>query len=289
MSHGRNRAHSPHRRLALVEPTREFGPFVKAGVRARAAGGTRSSWRRHARGVWARQAGWMAGSEKCAGSTCSVKCRAERTHYLGHRAPPRSEKAAGRSRELRAISDTTDTRDLRRRRGGASTGVIEEPNGVLVRSRVPRTGAAFERGGRRAAGDGPTTTAARRGARSYAIARRARAALPASPRPPRRRARVAPAREFAPYVAVFGRAAARRVRNRRPAAALRSLRELRFTEYVRLLARAVVTSNRPRPGSRTVGLGSFRKDGFTAPTERRGPAGLNGTPGRSASTRNWQW
>ena len=34
MSHGRNRAHSPHRRLALVEPTREFGPFVKAGVRA---------------------------------------------------------------------------------------------------------------------------------------------------------------------------------------------------------------------------------------------------------------
>ena len=34
VSHGRNRAHSPHRRLALVEPTREFGPFVKAGVRA---------------------------------------------------------------------------------------------------------------------------------------------------------------------------------------------------------------------------------------------------------------
>src|ERR1017187_1712827 len=31
------------------------------------------------------------------------------------------------------------------RRVGASTGVIEEPNAVLVRSRVPRTGAAFGR------------------------------------------------------------------------------------------------------------------------------------------------
>src|ERR1019366_855577 len=36
-------------------------------------------------------------------------------------------------------------RRLSRRRVGASTGVIEDPNAVLVRSRVPRTGAAFGR------------------------------------------------------------------------------------------------------------------------------------------------
>ena len=52
-------------------------------------------------------------------------------------------------------------RRFSRRRVGASTGVIEEPNAVLVRSRVPRTGAAF---GRRAGvprcARGPTTTAA---------------------------------------------------------------------------------------------------------------------------------
>src|ERR1035441_3142230 len=37
-------------------------------------------------------------------------------------------------------------RRFSRRRVGASTGVIEEPNAVLVRSCVPRTDAAFARG-----------------------------------------------------------------------------------------------------------------------------------------------
>src|ERR1035441_6856731 len=65
------------------------------------------------------------------------------------------------------------------RRVGASTGVIEEPNAVLVRSRVPRTGAAF---GRRA--EVPRVRSRDDydgGARPHAVARRARASLPASP------------------------------------------------------------------------------------------------------------
>ena len=46
--------------------------------------------------------------------------------------------------------------------------------------------------------------------------------------------------------AACGRAGARRVRNRQPAAALRSFRELRFTEYVRLLDEwADIASYRP--------------------------------------------
>jgi hypothetical protein len=58
-----------------------------------------------------------------------------------------------------------------RRRTGASTGVIEDPNAVLVRFRVPRTGAAFGRRAEvsrvrpRADYDG--------GARPHAVARRA--------------------------------------------------------------------------------------------------------------------
>src|ERR1039458_7446168 len=88
-----------------------------------------------------------------------------------------------------------------------------------------------------------------------------RAGVPASPRPSRRPARVEPAREFDPGVVTGAGAqtggmaapggdarAAFGVRNRRPAAALRSLRELRFTEYVRLLDdRAVFASYRPSP------------------------------------------
>ena len=48
---------------------------------------------------------------KCAGSTCSVQCRAERTHSFGHPAPPRSGGAAKLSREVPAISDATDAGD----------------------------------------------------------------------------------------------------------------------------------------------------------------------------------
>ena len=64
-------------------------------------------------------------------------------------------------------------------------------------------GAAFERWGRkcraRLAGRLRRRRAPRRS--SHAVARRARASLPASPRPPRPLPRVEPAREFAPLVA----------------------------------------------------------------------------------------
>ena len=77
--------------------------------------------------------------------------------------------------------------------------MIEEPNAVLVRSRVPRTGAAF---GRRAEVarvrsradydyDGGATRRS-----SHAVARRARASLPASPVAAAPVARVESAREF---------------------------------------------------------------------------------------------
>jgi hypothetical protein len=125
------------------------------------------------------------------------------------------------------------------RRVGASTGVIEEPSAVLVRSRVRR------RRARRAEVPLCARGSATPRRSSHAVARRARVSLPVSPRPSRL-ARVVPAREFAPFVAAraaFGHAGARRVRNRRPAAARRSLRELRFTEYVPLWARAVPDRN----------------------------------------------
>ena len=54
-------------------------------------------------------------------------------------------------------------RRFSRHRAGARVSVIEEPNAVLVRSRVPRTGAALARWGESSLGcaRGPTTTAAR--------------------------------------------------------------------------------------------------------------------------------
>ena len=112
----RERLHLPRRgRRATSQRVESRGSSLRSSRRARGAcvpaGSRRRAWRRHARGVWARQAGWMAGSEKCAGSTCSVQCRAERTHSFGHPAPPRSGGAARLSRELPAISDTTDTGD----------------------------------------------------------------------------------------------------------------------------------------------------------------------------------
>ena len=102
-------------------------------------------------------------------------------------AAPQAQGAAGWSRKLQAISDTTDTYRHRRfssRRVGASTGVIEEPNAILVRSRVPRTGAAFARGAEIPRVHSPADYDG--GARPHAVARRARAALPGSPRPPGR-------------------------------------------------------------------------------------------------------
>src|ERR1019366_736669 len=128
------------------------GETAPIGVRAvrrggrggrRVPAGSRSAWRRRALGGWPRRAGWMAGSEKCAGSTCSVQCRAEGTHSFGHPAPPRSEKAAGWSRKLPAISDTTDTGDSAVVAWARTPAVIEDPNAVLVRSRIPRTEAAL--------------------------------------------------------------------------------------------------------------------------------------------------
>ena len=112
----RERLHLPRRgRRATSQRVESRGSSLRSSRRARGAcvpaGSRRRAWRRHARGVWARQAGWMAGSEKCAGSTCSVQCRAERTHSFGHPAPPRLGGAARLSRELPAISDTTDTGD----------------------------------------------------------------------------------------------------------------------------------------------------------------------------------
>src|ERR1035441_6434520 len=70
-------------------------------------------------------------------------------------------------------------RRFSRRRVGASTGVIEEPNAILVRSRVPRTGAAF---GRRAEVPRVRSRADYDG---DAVARRARAALSPLPGPAR--------------------------------------------------------------------------------------------------------
>jgi hypothetical protein len=72
------------------------------------------------------------------------------------------------------------------------------PTRMAFRSHVPRTGAAFARGAEvprvrsRADYDG--------GARPHAVARRARAALPGSPRAAAPAPRVAPAREFESFV-----------------------------------------------------------------------------------------
>jgi hypothetical protein len=160
--------------LAAAVPARTSR--ASAAVRAVRRGG-------RARGVWARQAGRMAGSEKCAGSTCSVQCRAERTHSFGHPAPPRSGGAARLSRELPAISDTTDTGDSAVVAWARAPSVIEDPNAVLVRSRIPRTEAALLAGrerrcrprrGRRAGSHGR----ARAGVAPF-VAAGARACVPA--------------------------------------------------------------------------------------------------------------
>ena len=78
--------------------------------------------------------------------------------------------------------------------------MIEEPSAVLVRSRVPRTGAAFA-GVRKCRGCArrPTTTAARAAALVSRGCSPGESGVAGSPRPSRL-ARVAPAREFDPGV-----------------------------------------------------------------------------------------
>jgi len=108
-----------------VEPTREFAPLAAAGSRACVSAGLRSAWRRHARGVWPRRGRGGFGIPDAAridGPAPRPESSTLATPFL-----------AGR--------DHAEVRTARRAGArGARADEIEDPNAVLVRSGVPRTG-----------------------------------------------------------------------------------------------------------------------------------------------------
>ena len=109
--------------------------------------------------------------------------------------------ASNIARKSLILWDTRHRRSRRDQRGRAAISDITDTgdSAVVAWARAP---AQRSRGGRKCRGcaRGPTTTAAPQ-CSSHAVARRARAALPGSPRPPRRLARVELTREFEPGVA----------------------------------------------------------------------------------------
>jgi hypothetical protein len=192
---------APARRAGAHEPSQR-GRSLRSSRRARGAcvpaGSRRRAWRRHARGVWARQVGWINAQGLRVVSNVArnalILLDTRRRRSRGEQRGGAASYARYRTLQTPEIQLSSRGREHRRDRG-AECG--SRPFSRSAHRRSVRAACGSAAGA--LAGRLRRRRAARRS--SHAVARRARASLPASPRPSRRFARVKPARESEPFVA----------------------------------------------------------------------------------------